>query len=625
MMVATLLTATSVWAKGDVTVIKQLNGTANDNAGTVEYKVGADTGNCSLVVTPAEGNFVTVEYITAERIIDAGFAQAPRRRTPDINDMINVTADMPDNDPSQTTTYTFAMPNGDYDVEVTVNFQSRTSISDAVITLAQSSFTYDGTEKQPAVKSVVLGGSALTTADYAVSYSDNVNVGRATVTVTGQRTYMGEATANFTINKADLTLRLTMNGWTYGQQASDPVLAGNEGRGTVTYSYKVKTAGDDTYEATKPTDAGSYTVKAEVAETDNYNAGSTTADFTIAKADLELSLLMESWTYGDAANTPVLSGNLGNGEVTISFRGENEDLFSETVPTQAGSYVIKAEVAETANYNSGETESEFSIAQASLGDVTIAPIDDQDYTGEAIEPAITVTFKGQEVSAEEYSVRYSNNIDLGVATVMLTSNNINFYEPDIMKTQTFNIVGTELDMNGHEWITYLAAENLTIPEGLKAYVVNNVKGQSVIASETTYIPQGVAVLIGVFGEFQDKYIATTWRGEETTYESMLQGSTSDLDVTTLTTENDIYVLYNNEFVKTTRGTIPAGRCYLPINKALNAGARLTIGFDEEATGIRAKHADAAAAETVAYNLNGQRVAASGKGLYIVNGKKVVIK
>ena len=139
MMVATLLTATSVWAKGDVTVIKQLNGTANDNAGTVEYKVGADTGDCSLVVTPAEGNYVTVEYITAERIIDAGFAQAPRRRTPDINDMINVTADMPDNDPSQTTTYTFAMPNGDYDVEVTVNFQSRTSISDAVITLAPRS------------------------------------------------------------------------------------------------------------------------------------------------------------------------------------------------------------------------------------------------------------------------------------------------------------------------------------------------------------------------------------------------------------------------------------------------------------------------------------------------------
>ena len=792
MMVATLLMATGTWAQGVITIVKQLNGVANEQAGEVEYKVGQDTGNCSLVVTPAQGNYATVENITAELVLDGGMAQAPRRRggTPGITENLEVTADMPDNDPSGETSYTFAMTSDEnYDIQVTVNFQTRTSISNAVVTLATSSFTYDGQAKTPAVQSVVLGSTTLTTADYAVSYENNVEAGTATAKVTGQRTYQGEATANFTISKAALQLSVTMDGWTYGESSPTervPVVDGNLGQGTQTIMYKVKNAPDESYGAEQPVNAGTYTVKVTVAETDNYQSGSATADFTISKADLSLSVNLTGWTYGDAANTPTVVGNEGKGAETFTYKGANEETYSATVPTKVGSYMVKASVAETDNYNAGEATAQFAIAQADFSQVVIGDIAAQTFTGSAIQPAVTVTFKGVEVDASEYNVNYSNNTNVGTATVTLTTKNVSFAAGETNPTKTFQIVADKVTITGQNqtetysgsaidytngsvekgvlvvtyynseadrqkgsngtteapvnaavyyvqltqgdlnyvsdpvdvtftinpksvtndmfyidedylqviyeekavtpvvygmdgelemseddfevsydsnnqigtaiiyvtakgnyqgqavlyfeilrdmnlsfgqntWVTYLAKENLAKPESVKAYIVTNVTGSNVTVQETEYIPQGVAVLLEQVA-VSDSYIASAWQGEEGSFDdNLLQGCATATAVSSLTTANDIYVLYNNEFVKTVSGTIPANRCYLPVSKNLNAGARLAIGFEDDATGISAVNSKAIATEGQIYNLNGIRVQQPTKGLYIVNGKKVVVK
>lgn len=69
-------------------------------------------------------------------------------------------------------------------------------------------------------------------------------------------------------------------------------------------------------------------------------------------------------------------------------------------------------------------------------------------------------------------------------------------------------------------------------------------------------------------------------------------------------------------------TIPAGKAYLNVP---TSGARsLRIVFDGEATGIKTVEGAEQTAEDC-YNLGGQRVTAPQKGLYIVNGKKVVVK
>ena len=90
----------------------------------------------------------------------------------------------------------------------------------------------------------------------------------------------------------------------------------------------------------------------------------------------------------------------------------------------------------------------------------------------------------------------------------------------------------------------------------------------------------------------------------------------------------IYVLLNGTngvgFYETTDAfTVGANTAYLPANFAATT-ARGFYSFGE-ATGIGATLKNKEIENKEVYNLKGQRVAAPTKGLYIVNGKKVVVK
>jgi hypothetical protein len=83
-----------------------------------------------------------------------------------------------------------------------------------------------------------------------------------------------------------------------------------------------------------------------------------------------------------------------------------------------------------------------------------------------------------------------------------------------------------------------------------------------------------------------------------------------------------------EFRKTTSGTLAANKAYLKINKINGNDARvLTFVFDDDSqtTGIQQMNTEIPSSEKVYYNLKGMRVAHPTKGLYIVNGKKVIVK
>jgi hypothetical protein len=206
-LLALIMLSAHVYADGNVTIIKLLNGAANGSPDEVTSSVS--DGVCTLTVTPAAGNYITVDFITAERIVSGGTAQAPRRAL-GMENSIEITATDADADPSGVTTYTFTMPE-DYDVEVVADFQNRTSVSGAVVTLAETSFVYDGTEKTPAVESVVVGGKTLAENEYSVAYSNNIEVGQGRVTITGLRAYQGTTYVNF-----DITPILTELDISYG-------------------------------------------------------------------------------------------------------------------------------------------------------------------------------------------------------------------------------------------------------------------------------------------------------------------------------------------------------------------------------------------------------------------------
>ena len=68
----------------------------------------------------------------------------------------------------------------------------------------------------------------------------------------------------------------------------------------------------------------------------------------------------------------------------------------------------------------------------------------------------------------------------------------------------------------------------------------------------------------------------------------------------------------------------AGTAYLKVADSVSPARGFFALWGDEATGINAV-TESKAVEGQAYNLNGQRVSQPTKGLYIVNGKKVILK
>ena len=556
-LVAVLMTTASVWA-GEVTVKTLLNGVESSTVGTVTPRVSETNGVCTLTVTPASGYYIDV--ITAEKTIEGGMAQAPRRRasgTPGMDNYLQVTAPQSPYDPSDVTTWTFTMPASDYNVEVIANFKARTSIAGATLnlTLPQGGFVFDGEAKEPAV-TVTLGGSTLASSNYTVDYSNNIDAGTATVTVTGKNTYTGTATKNFTIGKAELSnATVSLAGWTYGDAANTPVLRGNLGDGTVNYFYANAEAPSLEYTTDVPTNAGNYSVKAVIAETANYQGKEVTNTFTIDPKALTEDMM---WQEGEE----------------FVYTGEPQTLAD-------GMFGL----------TDGEDELEYGV---------------------------------------DFTIEYANNTNVGTATATITG--MGNYQGTL--TTTFEIV-REIILSFSEknsWVTYCATEDLTVPEGLSAYVVTSINGSTVQVEEIGFIPEGQGVLLNCEepAYASDGFIAAAYNGAHSELpNNYLEGITAAASVKALATEGkSIYVLYNDEFVKTNSGTIPANRSYLPVGMDVNANARLSISFadDDEITAIeRIANSQQLKANGQYYDLQGRKVAQPAKGLYIVNGRKVVVK
>ena len=332
---ALLLTTIGAWADGNVVVIQQLDGvTSNESLGTVSSSISGTT--CTLTVTPNSSYYT--QGVTAVKTIGSGQV---RTRTPEVDaSQITVTAADPSADISGATNWTLTMPQSPYDVEVTVNFSSRTSIAGAVLTLNPTSFSYDGKAKEPAITKISdqKGTELKLTAgtDYTIAYSNNTNVPGAndpqpTVTITGINRYTGAASATFTIAKADITPTVSITGWTYGATANTPTVSGNTDNGTVTYTYAAQ--GTETFSKTVPTAAGNYTVKATIAETANYNGAEATADFTISKAapTVTAPTAIADITYTGNAQALVNAGTTSAG--TLQYKLGANGLLNLTVGT----------------------------------------------------------------------------------------------------------------------------------------------------------------------------------------------------------------------------------------------------------------------------------------------------
>ena len=94
------------------------------------------------------------------------------------------------------------------------------------------------------------------------------------------------------------------------------------------------------------------------------------------------------------------------------------------------------------------------------------------------------------------------------------------------------------------------------------------------------------------------------------------------NVYVLTYHNNNYVFAETEYVS---AVVDATHAYLNLNNVSTARGRLNIKLVGESTGIISLQSDEQSFDGAIYNLRGQRVERPTKGLYIINGKKVLIK
>lgn len=260
-------------------------------------------------------------------------------------------------------------------------------------------WTYGGTANTPSgVTGVTVSGTAITPRPgyYAyygetnggVSYGSNTEPVKDEPTdagtyyvvyvVEGTDDYTGAtgAAAEFTISRASISPAVTINGqssdagWVYDGEEKKATVTGNLGKGSVTYTYAGRN--HTTYGGNaQPTDAGEYTVTAAVAQTDNYEAGEATLDFTISQKGVTVGFASDKeYTYTGAAVNVVLTVD-GN-RVDLA---DNEyfTVDSGCHGTDAGSYT--ATIAWKGNYKAKDTADDFATAQRSkeVGTWTIDP------------------------------------------------------------------------------------------------------------------------------------------------------------------------------------------------------------------------------------------------------------
>ena len=130
-------------------------------------------------------------------------------------------------------------------------------VSMSNVNVSVSAQTYTGSAITPAITATYNSKTLVNGTDYSVSYSNNINAGTASVTLTGKGSYSGTKTVNFTINKrnaSDFTVD-SISSKTYTGSAIKPSV-------TVKYGGKTLVSGTDYSVAySNNVEAGTATIK----------------------------------------------------------------------------------------------------------------------------------------------------------------------------------------------------------------------------------------------------------------------------------------------------------------------------------------------------------------------------
>lgn len=226
------------------------------------------------------------------------------------------------------------------------NFVAYDDVKNYAVTLEKENFLYDGKEKFSEVKLTFDGNELKKDVDYAVSYSNNINVGVALINIIGKGKYCFNLKKQYqvipqSINALEITL--SQNAYVYDGKEKRPKI-------NVKFGEKILAEGKD-YKVSYFNNVGAGNAEVFIEGQNNF-AGSVKKTYCISKAQPKLSALSYIKTIG---SNPFFVSITTNSDGKITYKTSNKKVITidkngKVKVKGYGKAYITIQLAEGTNY-----------------------------------------------------------------------------------------------------------------------------------------------------------------------------------------------------------------------------------------------------------------------------------
>lgn len=378
---------------------------------------------------------------------------------------------------------------GNYTGTVTKSFEiAKADISSAAITYDAGPYGYTGKEWKPEV-TVSFNSATLTAGnDYTVSYENNINAGTAKIIITGIGDHFtGSTEKTFTINSAEISgcTFAPIADVTYNTKAHTPEV-------TVAISGRTLEADKD-YTVSYASNVNAGTATVTVTGKGNFT-GSANTTFTIAKADLNLSVYtISSLCTETEVKTSTLPSN-------FFLADETETGFSIALTAAGGDAIFTQEPAVvdgenmiTYQLNGGTGEATFNVTvtpvssnyKAGTYDLKIQAYDKTNVSNRIVFESGSAVYTGSGIKYEK-------------ATIAGHSSGMRYtYAPDVatgatldaaglpLTVGTYTVTATYSDASSYGYKTATFTITKATPVGTPAYTKIETSGKTLADTKLT--------------------------------------------------------------------------------------------------------------------------------------------
>ena len=229
----------------------------------------------------------------------------------------------------------------------------------------------------------------------------------------------------------------------------------------------------------------------------------------------------------------------------------------------------------------------------------------------------------KEPNAERYGSPFDNN-----PTVHVVPNYLEIFK-GLNTCNTTNFVSDLSITPDNEWTTFTSAYNLDFSgvEGLTAYTAKYDKANdAVVLTQVKKVPAHTGLILKC--EADNTYTLPILASDEAKFDAVDNQLIGCVDALWSTGRNQDYFLYNGEFVKSKNdGWVLPGKSYLYIEGGRNnvSASPLRFYVGNTSTAIDGITNNPVVKDDAYYNLQGVKVQRPQHGVFIHNGKKVVLK